>query len=347
MYARSQSREVMGMAIKLVTSVALAALAVIGTASVSAAADVSLALPQATAFAILGHSCGGIQEQAFASGFDANGDPAGAVYMQTRCGGSGRGGGYHTTTYSRWAGVSWDFAGNVLAESVLASVPTLDPGLSQTDAYGDTVYNTGNHAYVSVALPLAPTGVAALYAGGRYRVTWDASSATPSTLSFTVKATPVAPSTADMVEASAAADATSALIGPLQPLTSYLIVVSSASVAGTSEDSSPPVSVTTPASVQPPAAPTGLTARWIGTSVLVATWKAAVPGDSPIDAYAVRVSAYDADAPVPSPQAKRLPGSVLSASFTLDSSSNWKIIVRAHNAAGWGPWSKAVVLGGL
>jgi hypothetical protein len=335
------------MALKLITSLAMAAFMITGLASVSAAADVSLALPQSTAFAILGHSCGGIQEQSFASGFNASGDAAGAVYMQTRCGGSGRGGGYHTTTYSSWASVSWDFAGNVLAESVLASAPTVDPGLSQTDAYGDTVYNTGDHAYLSVALPLAPTGVAVVYASGQYRVTWDASSVTPSTVGFTVKATPVAPSTADVVVASAAADATSALIGPLQPLTTYLIVVASANVAGTSEDSSPPVSVTTPASVHPPAAPTGLTARWIGTSVLLAKWKAAVPGDSPIDAYAVRVSAYDADAPVPSPHAKRLPGSVLSASFTLDSSSNWKIIVRAHNAAGWGPWSRAVVLGGL
>ena len=33
----------------------------------------------------------------------SGGLPTGDVYMQTRCGGSGRGGGYKTTTYSAWA----------------------------------------------------------------------------------------------------------------------------------------------------------------------------------------------------------------------------------------------------
>src|SRR5689334_5152550 len=74
------------------------------------ATPVALLLPQSTAFSILGHSCGGIQEQAFATGFSSlNGDPMGDVYIQTRCGGSGRGGGYHVTTYSAWVAVTWDF----------------------------------------------------------------------------------------------------------------------------------------------------------------------------------------------------------------------------------------------
>lgn len=42
---------------------------------------------------MLGHSCGGIQERAYATGFDgATGAPLGDVYMSTRCGGSGRAG---------------------------------------------------------------------------------------------------------------------------------------------------------------------------------------------------------------------------------------------------------------
>src|SRR3954469_17216432 len=84
---------------------------VVGVAAAGAASPVSLSLPQSTALSILGHSCGGIQERAYATGFDASGHPAGAVYLETRCGGSGRGGGYHTTTYTAWAGVTWDLGG--------------------------------------------------------------------------------------------------------------------------------------------------------------------------------------------------------------------------------------------
>ena len=73
----------------------------------SAATPISLVLPQGNASSILGHSCGGIQETAYATGFSSGGGyPVGAVYMSTRCGGSGRGGGYHTTTYSAWATVT-------------------------------------------------------------------------------------------------------------------------------------------------------------------------------------------------------------------------------------------------
>ena len=49
-------------------------------ASTASAAPVSLVLPQSTAFAILGHSCGGIQEKAYVTGFDAvSGYPTGDV----------------------------------------------------------------------------------------------------------------------------------------------------------------------------------------------------------------------------------------------------------------------------
>lgn len=59
-----------------------------------AATTTQLLLSQGAAFSILGHSCGGIQEHAYATGFGGGGYPTGEVYMQTRCGGSGRGGGY-------------------------------------------------------------------------------------------------------------------------------------------------------------------------------------------------------------------------------------------------------------
>ena len=109
----------------------------------SAATPVSLLLPQSTAFSILGASCGGIQEQAFATGFDATtGFPVGDVYLQTRCGGSGRGGGYHTTTHSAWVAVTWNLAGVVQSYSKLAAAPTdVSSTFSATDARGDQIYN--------------------------------------------------------------------------------------------------------------------------------------------------------------------------------------------------------------
>src|SRR5262245_35275386 len=67
--------------------VALAGLTVTTVGLDSAAlgqSPISLLVPQSTAFSILGHSCGGIQEQSFATGFDpVSGYPIGDVYMQT------------------------------------------------------------------------------------------------------------------------------------------------------------------------------------------------------------------------------------------------------------------------
>ena len=101
-----------------------------------------LLVPQSTAFAVLGHSCGGIQEQAFATGFDAaSGYPTGDVHLSTRCGGSGRGGGYHTTTYSAWVSAMWDLTGALLSYVVLPAAPPVDPAFSAFDQFGNEVYN--------------------------------------------------------------------------------------------------------------------------------------------------------------------------------------------------------------
>jgi len=125
-----------------VMAVAAALFATVGIDSAALGAT-SLLVPQSTAFSALGHSCGGIQEQAFATGFDATtGYPTGDVYLQTRCGGSGRGGGYHTTTYSAWVGVTWDYTGAVVSSAVLAAAPTnVAPTFSAFDSFGNEVYN--------------------------------------------------------------------------------------------------------------------------------------------------------------------------------------------------------------
>jgi hypothetical protein len=122
----------------------LATTALVFAASPAAGATpVGLVLPQATAFSILGHSCGGIQQQDIATGFSGTASlPSGDVYIQTRCGGSGRGGGYHTTTYSAWVSAVWSTAGVVQTSTKLSAAPTnLNPTLSVTDARGDRLYN--------------------------------------------------------------------------------------------------------------------------------------------------------------------------------------------------------------
>jgi hypothetical protein len=84
--------------------------------------------PISDAFARLGRSCGGIHQQIIATGFDVNGNVTGYVFASTRCGGSGRGGGYHTTTYSTWVAVTWNLSGVVIEEAT--QVPNPDPSIA-------------------------------------------------------------------------------------------------------------------------------------------------------------------------------------------------------------------------
>jgi hypothetical protein len=319
-----------------------------GVAALTAsAAPAALLLPQSTAFAILGHSCGGIQEKAYATGFDpASGYPTGDVYIQTRCGGSGRGGGYKTTTYSAWVGVIWDFAGNVLSYAKLASAPAVNPTFSDTDAFGDTVYNLNGAAYLAVPVPVAPVGVAAVQSGDQFQVSWMPNGVNPLAMtSSTLTATPVS-STAPVLTATVSGSATSGLVGPLQPQTTYQITVVNTTLGGSSPPSTP-INVTTAAATTVPSAPTGITARWTAvgatTATLIASWNAAVAGDSPVDQYEVTINGSDGGGTF----TQYVSGTTLVASFIVDWVPDWSVTVRAHNAAGWGPWSATVTLGGL
>jgi hypothetical protein len=128
------------------------------------AATQSLALQQGYAFAILGHSCGGIQEKPYATGFaSGTGYPTGAVYVSTRCGGSGRGGGGGSTLYSAWATVTWDFTGAVVSYARAPSTPAVNPTLAVYDSHGNELYNQavagvvdGSQVYTQAYLVLAP-----------------------------------------------------------------------------------------------------------------------------------------------------------------------------------------------
>lgn len=315
--------------------------------SISSAAPVSLLLPQSTAFSILGHSCGGIQEQAFATGFDpVTGYPTGDVYIQTRCGGSGKGGGYKTTTYWAWVGVTWDFAGNVLASAKLSAVPTVNPTFSATDGFGDQVYNTGTAAHLVVPAPTAPTGLTATQSGDQFQVSWTPNGVNPLAItSSTLTETPVS-STSPTLTVTVSGPATSGLVGPLQPLTTYQITVVS-TTGGGSSPASEPTTITTAAASVAPSAPTGVTAKWTAvgatTATLFATWKAAVPGDSPIDQYSITVKGSDGGGTF----TQNVSGTTLTASFIVNWTPDWSVTVRAHNAVGWGPSSARFTLGGL
>jgi hypothetical protein len=128
------------------------------------AASQSLALPQGNAFAILGHSCGGIQEKAYATGFASEtGYPTGAVYLSTRCGGSGRDGGGVSTLYSAWATVTWDFTGAVVSYGRASTTPAVNPTLNVYDLHGNELYNQavagvagGSQMYAQAYLALTP-----------------------------------------------------------------------------------------------------------------------------------------------------------------------------------------------
>ena len=146
----SQNEGVMARSVMVVVAASL--FATVGLGGVASGAT-SLLVPQSTAFSVLGHSCGGIQEQALATGFDAtSGFPTGDVYLLTRCGGSGRGGGYKTITYSAWVGATWDYTGVMVSYVVLAVPPTnLDPTFSAFDSFGNEVYNVLNAVNVPPA----------------------------------------------------------------------------------------------------------------------------------------------------------------------------------------------------
>jgi hypothetical protein len=218
-----------------------------------AATTEQLVLSQSAAFSILGHSCGGIQEQVYATGFATNGYPTGDVYMQTRCGGSGRGGGYKTTTYSAWATVTWDWFANTRSYARLeGAAEGISTTFSAEDAHGDRIYNVGTVAYLEtkeppLVAPGAPTAVTAEFSPievgeeeepqPRFVVSWTPAPETAGLItSSTVTATPVG-STAPVLTTTVSGPATSALIAPLQRHTTYQITVTNSDDEGTSQAS--------------------------------------------------------------------------------------------------------------
>ncbi len=306
-----------------------------------------LLLPESFAFAILGHWCGGIREQAYVTGFDpTNAYPTGDVHLSTTCSTGGRGS--HPATFTAWAAVTWDFAGNVISSTTLSNGAAVNTTFSAIDAYGDTVYNAGAGAYLVVPVPTAPTGVTAVQSGDLFEVSWAPNGVNPAAVtSSTLIATPVN-STASILTATVAGAATTGVISSLQPQTTYQITVLNTTIGGPGPTSNP-IRVTTSAATVPPSAPTGVAAGWTdlnptgATDTLVATWQAAIPGDSPIDQYRITIIGSDGAGTF----TQTVSGTTLTASFTVDYTPGWSVTVQAYNAVGWGPSSTVVSLGGL
>ena len=305
----------------------------------------SLALPPNLAFAILGYSCGGIQEKVSAGFNPTNGYLTGVVNLSTACSGSGRGA--HATTHTASAVVTWDLAGNVISATPLTNGVVVSP-TTPADGLGDVIFNAGAVAFLVVPVPTTPTGVTAVQSGDQFQISWKPSVANPATVtSSTVTATPVN-STASILTTTVIGSATTGVISSLQPQTTYQITVVSTTIGGSSP-ASIPISVTTVPATIPPSAPTGVSANWAnpnadpGPNTLVAIWLAANPGNSPVDQYLVTITASDTDGTL----TQTISGTTLIAYFNVDSNPSWSVTVRAHNAAGWGPVSAAIALGGL
>lgn len=304
-----------------------------------------LSLSQSAAFGIIGYDCGGIQEQVYIIGFDpTNGYPVGNVDLKTVC----SCGKDCSSTHTASATVTWDFAGNVISSNTPATGGTANPAFIATDRFNDIIYNHGANAYLIVPVPAAPTNVAAGQSGDQFNVSWMPIGGNPDAIVFsTLTATPVG-STNPVLTAIVTGSMTNGIIPTLQPSTTYQITVASATAGGTGP-SSVPISVTTSAATIPPSAPTNVVATWAnpnanpGPNTLIATWAAPNPGNSPVDQYLIVAAGSDGAGT----QTNSLGGTTLTTSFNVDSTYNWSVTVRAHNAAGWGPASSAVFLGGL
>lgn len=326
----------------------------------ASSSPISLLVPSSTAFSVLGHSCGGIQEQAFATAFGADGYPAGAVYLQTKCGGSGRGGGYNSTTYSAWVTASWDFAGRLRSSARLSVAPVVSPAFAATDSRGDTLANALNainvnpancavgnttycsyRAYLVVQAPDTPTSVRVSQVGDTLVATWTTPTTGGLPASSTVTATPTAGGVA--LSATVTGGATTAAISAVAPATAYSVVVTSTNLGGTSAPSAP-VTITTGAASTVPGAPIGVTATWASNTSILVHWSAPTPGDSPIDDYQVSVATYD---PSGTPTLFDAGNTTSLLANGFDSVPDYQVQVYAHNAAGWGAWSSRVILGGL
>lgn len=269
----------------------------------------------------------------------------------TSIGHSGRGGGYtHSGFACSMPGGQTLVAGASLTivASRVASFVTSTQTLKVTTASAQQ--NNVSHTLIDVispvlpAAPSAPTGVSVSQDVGSLVVAFTPGSSTEGVpIDSTVVATPTGGGTpltgSDVTNSSGPATITlPGLVGG----TDYSVTVASADAGGSA--SAPSVDFTTAVAVQPPGAPTITRAAWNTSTEIVTAWTPGMPGDSITTDYQVVATAVDSTLLPVAVDA----GTGLVAGVTLpDSTPDWSIQVRAQNAAGWGPWSSPVVVGGL
>jgi len=233
------------MARKLILSISATAVICLCAAPVaSASSPIRLVLSQGAAFSVLGHSCGGIQEEVAVTGFAPNGYPAGIAYLKTRCGGSGRGGGYKTTTYTGTATVVWDWFGET--RSFASGAGEGSPVAEATDGHGDRIYASAGAAYLEtgeppLAPPAAPSNLVAtpgwVEVGEtehqQLTVTWSSDPETAGLItSSTVTATPIHGGATLTAQSSGGWNQVA--LGPVVGNTVYRVTVTSTDLEGTS-----------------------------------------------------------------------------------------------------------------
>ena len=96
-----------------------------------------------------------------------------------------------------------------------------------------------------------------------------------------------------------------------------------------------------------PRARLSVSGAWRSGYGLLIQWSEGTPGDSPLDEYEVTISTSEAGEAGSEPQTQVPAGSARQAAFAPNTEYPWTAVVRAHNAAGWGPWSSPVTVPGL
>lgn len=311
----------------------------------------SLVLPQGDAFAIVGYDCGGINEQVYVTGFDpTSGFPIGQVYLSTSC--SAGKAGTPPSIHTGAASVMWDFGGNVISYTSLSNTVAVSSNFVATDAFGDTVYNLSYghaYAYLVVPPPGAPDITFAAQSNDQFNVSWTVNGVNPVAVTSSIlTATPIN-STASVLTTTVVGSATSGVISALQPDTTYQITLVNNTVTGSSPPSAPITLSTSPATTVP-GAPTNVTAFWsnpdggdLTIDTINVAWQPGISGNSPIDEYQITITGSDGAGAL----TQTVSSPALTTYFNVSPTPNWSITVQAHNAAGWGPWSSPVSLGGL
>jgi hypothetical protein len=231
---------------------------------------------------------------------------------------------------------------------------TMTPG--SAGVYGETVtvgttvaqQNNVSHSFsdnlnIGVPpVPSAPQNLQVSQTGPDLNVSWTApATGLSSLLRSTITATPTVGSPVTLV---VPPGVTSGVLPNVAPSTTYSVSVTSTSYTGTGPAAA--VSFTTEAPTVPPGAPQSVSASWTSAdspASLAVSWGTTDPGNSPIDNFEIKAVAVNSgttsplDAVIPAPAAAYT-------FYNPDNSVSWRVTVRAHNAAGWGPWSTAVVV---